>query len=84
MLNDICRCHDAQCPLAQSCDRFLQRNTGSDRTPQAASLRDGKNCSQYLPTMKTETETTFIDDCTKGKVSLADMESYVDLARRRS
>jgi len=26
--NDICRCHDDECPERETCERYIQRSTG--------------------------------------------------------
>lgn len=39
LLNDICRCHDNECPQRSDCLRYLQRNEGGERTPNALTLR---------------------------------------------
>lgn len=43
---DYCRCHDSSCPVKEQCLRWLERETGNERTPHAMSLRsvDEVNC----------------------------------------
>ncbi len=31
LMSDICRCHDAKCPLRETCERWLQRRSGRVR-----------------------------------------------------
>lgn len=38
LLNDVCRCHDDACPERENCLRWLQRDTGTENTPHAATL----------------------------------------------
>jgi len=49
--NDICRCLDSTCPLRNECLRWLERDTGDERTPRAATMWDamGLVCWQFWP-----------------------------------
>lgn len=31
LLADICRCHDAKCPMRETCERWIQRRSGRVR-----------------------------------------------------
>jgi hypothetical protein len=38
LANDICRCHDEGCDDRRKCARYMLRNTGGPRTPNASTL----------------------------------------------
>ena len=38
LANDICRCHDETCKDRFKCLRYLERNTGGERTPHLPSM----------------------------------------------
>ena len=51
LLNDIARCHDAACPQRTSCLRWLERDTGGERTSHVATLRFlAGDCLNRIPT----------------------------------
>ena len=53
--NDVCRCHDATCTKRQRCERYLQRNTGGERTPQQATMRVSGECVYFKAEITTVT-----------------------------
>lgn len=42
--DDVCRCHDARCEVREYCERWLQRNHGSQFTRHAETVREGWTC----------------------------------------
>lgn len=51
--NDICRCNGSNCGETDTCERYLQRETGGERTPVADTLWDGIAYPLWCP-MKIE------------------------------
>jgi hypothetical protein len=50
MLNDVCRCHDAECPDRETCARWVYRQV-ADRSgwaSHAKSLRHGEKCDSKI------------------------------------
>jgi len=49
LANDICRCMDSACPLAEQCARYQQRDHTGERTPVCATLRDDdEECVYFI------------------------------------
>ena len=45
--DDICRCHDHDCPQRKICTRFVYRDLGGPQTPHVESMRFLPGCEQY-------------------------------------
>ena len=49
LLDDICRCHDADCPERLDCRRWLERAQGGERLANAESLFPFEEQSLWKP-----------------------------------
>ena len=46
--DDLSRCHDVQCEVREQCRRWTERDTGSQRTVHAFTLRPMYECFDEL------------------------------------
>lgn len=44
LLDDVCRCHDADCQVREQCRRWMERDSGGARTVHQFSLRPTWQC----------------------------------------
>jgi hypothetical protein len=49
LANDVCRCHNEDCVLKNSCARYKERCKGSVNTPHTTFEPPGALCSHYWP-----------------------------------
>lgn len=49
LANDICRCMDSACPLADQCARYQQRDHTGERTPVCDTMRcEWEECTYFI------------------------------------